>query len=44
MYTNGISSVDPATSKSIEIANHGILNTTAPHLSPDGRWLTFHTV
>ena len=25
MYTNGISSVDPATSKSIEIANHGIL-------------------
>jgi Tol biopolymer transport system component/DNA-binding winged helix-turn-helix (wHTH) protein len=43
MYTNGISSVDPATSKSIEIANHGILVTTAPHLSPDGKWLTFHT-
>ncbi len=43
MYTNGISSFDPATSKSIEIANHGILGTTAPHLSPDGRWLTFHT-
>jgi Tol biopolymer transport system component len=43
MYTNGISSVDPATSKSIEIAKHGILHTTAPHVSPDGRWLTFHT-
>jgi len=43
MYTNGIRSLDPVTSKTIEIANHGILHTTAPHLSPDGKWLTFHT-
>jgi Tol biopolymer transport system component/DNA-binding winged helix-turn-helix (wHTH) protein len=43
MYTNGIRSFDPVTSKSVEIANHGILHTTAPHLSPDGKWLTFHT-
>jgi Tol biopolymer transport system component/DNA-binding winged helix-turn-helix (wHTH) protein len=42
-YTNGISSFDPATSKFIEIANHGTLYTTAPNLSPDGKWLTFHT-
>ncbi len=43
MAESGIISFDPATSKSIEIAKHGILHTTAPNLSPDGRWLTFHT-
>ncbi len=43
LYTSGITSFDPVTSKSVEIANHGILHTTAPQLSPDGKWLTFHT-
>jgi len=35
---------DPAASLPIKIVADERLHTTAPHLSPDGKWLAFHTV
>jgi Tol biopolymer transport system component len=34
---------DPSTARFTKIAFHETLHTTAPHISPDGKWLTFHT-
>jgi Tol biopolymer transport system component len=34
---------DPLTSSFTKIAAHPTLRTTAPHLSPDGKWIVFHT-
>jgi Tol biopolymer transport system component len=39
----GIRLWDLTTGLVTKIAAHEILHTTAPHLSPDGNWLTFHT-
>jgi eukaryotic-like serine/threonine-protein kinase len=39
----GIRLWDLTTGLVTRIAAHKILHTTAPHLSPDGNWLTFHT-
>lgn len=34
---------DPFTSAFTKIAAHPTLRTTGPNLSPDGKWLVFHT-
>lgn len=40
---DGIGQWDPHTGRSMRLTVHQTRTTTAPHLSPDGRWLTFHT-
>ena len=39
----GIRSCDPITGEITKIASHKIRHTTAPAMSPDGNWITFHT-
>jgi len=39
----GIRICDPVTGQITNIASHQFLHTTAPNLSPDGKWITFHT-
>ena len=42
-YTIGIRMWNPVSGRLVRIADHQTRHTTAPHLSPDGKWLTFHT-
>jgi len=41
---NGIGAWDPATGVLTKLTAEGIPSSVAPSLSPDGKWLTFHTV
>jgi hypothetical protein len=40
---DGIGQWDPRSGRSMRLTAHQTHNITAPHLSPDGKWLTFHT-